>query len=275
MNILKNYIHIGVKEPFCVLHASDTHLTLCDERNDERKQALARSRSNTFSRCEYDLDFLENKAACENRILIHTGDITDFVSEKNLDRVKVFCEKVDCFMSAGNHEFSLYVGEAKENAAYRNQSLAKVQAVFKNNIRMSSRVIGGVNFVAIDNSYYLFDEEQYVFLQNEIQKGLPVILAVHVPLFSEKFYKFSRKSVEAPGNLLAVPDELMRDYSAHRYEQQHADDLTREVYNFILGCNNIKAVLSGHIHENFESYISDNIYQIATGVSTVREIYID
>ena len=43
MNILKNYIHIGVDEPFCVLHASDTHLTLCDERNDERKQELAAS----------------------------------------------------------------------------------------------------------------------------------------------------------------------------------------------------------------------------------------
>ena len=275
MNVIKNYLHIGVDEPFCVLHASDTHLTLCDDRNDERKRELALSRSQSFPRCEYDLEFLKNKAIAENRTLIHTGDITDFVSELNIDRVKAFCDKVDCFMSAGNHEFSLYVGEAKEDNAYRNQSLEKVQAAFTNNIRMSSRIICGVNFVAIDNSYYLIDEEQFFFLKKEIEKGLPVILAVHIPLYSEQFYAFCRKDVKSPGNLLAVPEELMRDYSAHRYEQQKADALTREVYEYIMSCDSIKVILTGHIHENFEAAISENIYQIATGVSTVREIYVD
>ena len=170
MNIISNHIHIGASEPFCVLHISDTHLTLCDERNDERKQELALHRSQGFSRCERDLEFIRKKATEENRTVIHTGDITDFVSELNLDRVRAFCESVDCFMSAGNHEFSLYVGEAKEDAAYRNQSLEKVQSAFKNNIRMSSRVISGVNFVAIDNSYYLIDEEQFEFLKKELNR---------------------------------------------------------------------------------------------------------
>ena len=63
-------------------------------------------------------------------------------------------------MAAGNHEYSLYVGEAWEDAAYRNQSLATVQEAFINNIRMAARVIGGVNFVALDDGYYLFEEEQ-------------------------------------------------------------------------------------------------------------------
>ena len=50
----------------------------------------------------------------------------DVVEQLAIDRAKEFCETVDVFMAAGNHEFSLYVGEAWEDEAYRNQSLALV-----------------------------------------------------------------------------------------------------------------------------------------------------
>ena len=51
--------------------------------------------------------------------IIHTGDLIDFVSLANLERAERFISENDCFTVAGNHEFSLYVGEAKEDAASR------------------------------------------------------------------------------------------------------------------------------------------------------------
>ena len=36
----------------------------------------------------------------------------------------------ECFMAAGNHEYSLYVGEAFEDEAYKIQSFALVQIRF-------------------------------------------------------------------------------------------------------------------------------------------------
>ena len=105
-----------------------------------------------------NLQFLKNKAATENKTIIYTGDLIDFVSELNIEKAKEFTDSVDIFMSAGNHEFSLYLGEEKEDAAYRNRSLPKVQTAFKNNLRYSSREINGVLFVFI-----LFGRKPYPF----------------------------------------------------------------------------------------------------------------
>ena len=275
MEIIRNSIHIGLKEPFTVLHASDTHLTFADERDGERKLILTENRSKAFPTAEEDLNFIKEKAAGENRTLIYTGDLIDFVSELNIEKAKDFIDSVDCFFSAGNHEFSLFVGEAKEDAAYRNQSLCKVQSAFKNDIRCSSRIINGVNFVAVDNSYYLFEKEQLDFLKGEAEKEFPVILVVHTPLYTKELYEFSRHGEEIPAYLMSVPEELMKDYSKHRYEQQKEDIITAEAFDFIKNCKNIKGILAGHLHQNFEGHFTDDIYQIVTGLSTVREIYID
>ena len=37
MQIKQTDIKIGVEKPFSLVHISDTHFTLADERNDERK----------------------------------------------------------------------------------------------------------------------------------------------------------------------------------------------------------------------------------------------
>ncbi len=275
MEIIKNYLHIGVKEPFCVFHASDTHIAFADNRETERKITLSEQRKIHFPSAEADLEFLKKKAQMEQRTIIYTGDLIDFVSELNFEKAEAFCNSVDIFMSAGNHEFSHYLGEAKEDATYRNISLARVQKIFRNNIRCSSRIIGGVNFVAIDNSYYIFEKEQLDFLKKETEKEYPVILCVHVPLYTKEFYDFEIKSEGDPAYLMSVPEELMQNYSPYRFEQQLQDETTAQAYNFIVNCRKVKAILSGHLHENFEGRVNGKIYQITTGCSTVREIFID
>ncbi len=274
MRITENYIHIGINIPFSVLHASDTHLTLADARDDERKILLAENRAHGFRNASKNLELIKDTATSENLTVIYTGDLIDFVSEMNLDTVKDFTDKVDVFMAAGNHEFSLYVGEAKEDAAYRNQSLNKVQALFKNNIRFSSREINGVLFVALDNSYYLIDDDQFKFLIEECNKGLPVILCVHTPLFTEELYEYTREGKSIPAYLMSVPEELMRDYSEDRYLQQKEDAITSKAYDFIVNCDAIKVIITGHIHKDYVGEINGKI-QIATGTDTLRKIYFD
>ena len=143
---------------------------------------------------------------------MHTGDLLDFVSLANLEAAKAFSDEHDLFMATGNHEFSLYVGEAKEDAAYRNQSLAKVQACFKNNIRMSARVIDGVKFVALDNGYYTFEREQLEFLKQEAKEGLPIVLMFHTPLYDKALYEDTMMRFPC-AYLVGVPEELMRCYT--------------------------------------------------------------
>ena len=271
MSIIKTKLNIGVESPFSVIHITDTHLTYADLRDGERKVLLAERRKQSFPYAEQMLKTASDLAKEKGIPILHTGDLLDFVSLANLERVKRFTDENDCFATAGNHEFSLYVGEAKEDAAYRNQSLPAVQAVFQNDIRMASRVIGGVNFVALDNGYYLFDADQLALLKNEAKKGLPIVLMLHTPLYEEKL--FAIRTQNRPVAFLAgVPEHLMGDYPPKRFEQQLADEITRETLEYIHHEPLIKAILSGHIHHNYEGLVGDRIPQLTTALSDIRLI---
>ena len=274
MNIIKTKLSVGAAAPFQVLHLSDTHLTRADLRDGERKVTLAQNRLPHFSQAEEVLQFACNTSKELQIPIVHTGDLIDFVSKANLEAVKTFTDAYDCFMATGNHEFSLYVGEAKEDAAYRNQSLAAVQAAFKNDIRMSSRIIGGVNFIALDNGYYLFEKEQFEFLKQEADKGLPMILLMHTPLYEQALY--AKMMQQDPcAYLVGVPTELMQCYPPDRYEQQLADELTLEVMEYIKTQPLIKALITGHLHFNYEGTFADRIPQIVTSCTDLRLIEIE
>lgn len=271
MNILETTLPVGAKKPFRVLHFTDTHLTYADIRDGERKVKMAEWRAKEFPEAQRVLDFACATAKELQIPLLHTGDLIDYVSKANLEAVKAFTDQNDCFMAAGNHEFSLYLGEEKEDAAYRNRSLAAVQAVFRNNIRMDSRVIGGVNFVALDNGYYLFEQEQFDFLKQEVQKGLPIVLMMHTPLYDPALYERSMQDTPC-AYLVGVPDEKMRCYPPERYEQQKADALTLAVMDYIKEQTLIKAILAGHLHFNAETTFADRIPQLILGCTDLRLI---
>lgn len=276
MNLIRTTLHLGAAEPFCLLHASDTHLTRADERDDARKLALAQSRSNNFPKAEQHLQELTELAQQRGLTVVHTGDLIDFVSAANIDAARDFANAVDCFMAAGNHEFSLYVGEAKEDAAYRNISLERIDAAFKNDIRFASRIINGVNFVALDNSYYLVEQWQLDRLREEAEKGFPIVLALHTPLYSQDMYRQrAERGAVNPAYLMSVPEELMRMYAPDRYEQQLQDEVTAQAYRFITESDTVKAILAGHLHKDYETEITPQLRQYVTGIGAVREIVID
>lgn len=271
MKFIKTRLDIGVGESFSLLHISDTHLTRADMRDGERKVELAAGRSVHFTEAEDILD-AASKYSKENRLpILHSGDLIDFVSIANLELAKKFNDDNDCFAVAGNHEFSQYVGEAKEDAAYREQSLATVSAAFKNNIRLASRVISGVNFVALDNGYYQFDREQFDFLKKEVEKGLPTVLLMHNPLYEPRLYDIMMKD-DPCAYLVGVPDELTAVYPKGRAEQQIPDELTRSVIRYIEEEPSIKAIVAGHLHFSYEGLVAGRIPQIITSGTTIREI---
>ncbi|MGN1346676.1 MAG: metallophosphoesterase family protein [Eubacteriales bacterium] len=254
MPILTSELNLGAARPFVLLHITDTHLTLADERDDERKRALAAKRSQCFGDGADALAWSAAAAREMGALLVHTGDLIDFVSEKNLDAAKKFTDENDCFFAAGNHEFSLYVGEAFEDEEYRNRSLAKVQAAFKNDIRFASRVVEGVNLVAIDNSYYRFDREQLNRLREEVGRGLPVVLFMHNPLHTDDLYNYMRGERRSPcAYLTGTPEEWMADYDEYRFRQQCPDEVTRETMDYIAGEPAIRALFTGHLHFDYET----------------------
>ena len=74
MNIIKTKLEIGVKEPFSIIHISDTHLTYADLRDGERKVELAVGRKTCFP---YDeeavLQLARDTAKQLGAPIVHTG----------------------------------------------------------------------------------------------------------------------------------------------------------------------------------------------------------
>jgi len=90
MKFFEHTLNIGAKKPFRFLHVSDTHLTYADLRDGERKVKLSESREKVFPDAPQNFDDTKTKSDELGCIIAHTGDLIDFVSEKNLEAVKDF-----------------------------------------------------------------------------------------------------------------------------------------------------------------------------------------
>ena len=264
MILEKLKITIGLERPVKLLHVTDTHLTLVDGRDDRRKRALA----NRFNSQEI-LKFLNEQIAyahdnCD--LLVHTGDLIDFVSVPNVEKARALLKDEHIFFIAGNHDYSQYVGEAWEDNTYRMNSYMQMGYGLGVPMFWNTREVGGVNIVGIDNSYYQFEDWQLWRLKREVEKGLPIILAFHDPIFEESLYwRHLEVSPEPCTYLVGLDEEHLLSYNEFRAVQQRPTDATLRMIEYIKSEPLIKAILTGHLHFGFVSKLTDSLVQIVTG----------
>ena len=270
LKLIKTTIEIGLEKPVKLLHVTDTHLTLCDDRDNERKQKLAAARTREFGDVNGSIVANLNEqiayaeAHCD--LLVHTGDLIDFVSTANVAMARALLKYENVFFIAGNHEYSQYVGEAWEDAAYRMNSYMQMGFGLGVDMFFNARQVGGVNLVAMDNGYYLFEDWQLWRLRREVEKGLPVVLCIHDPLFEPSLYEsiMSKPGATSAGIVGCDEDRLLR-YSEFRAVQQRPDEPTLRMIDYIEHEPRIKAVLAGHLHFNYESRLAGGQMQYITG----------
>ncbi|MBR2839332.1 MAG: metallophosphoesterase [Kiritimatiellae bacterium] len=249
LNVVRRNVKVGAARPFRVMHISDTHLAFCDTRDGDRKRNLAIRQHATMRHGEHYLDEAIAFAKAQDAVLMHTGDLIDFTSEANFDAAREHLAGRGFFVCSGNHEFSQYLGEAKEDAAYKAQSYDRVQACFPNDLTFANMVVQGVNFVAVDNVYYNFTEGQLARFEKEVAKGLPIVLLCHTPLYTPALFE---RQLKATGGhaayLCGAPKSALARCDKKRAEQQAADKPTLEFVERVRSEPLVKAVLCGHVH---------------------------
>lgn len=273
--ILRNTYHFGLPRPVTFLHVTDAHLSGWNGRDGERKRLRAAERRASFGKRSemgegyirgfYDL--LDNAAQDDTvDVIFNTGDTIDLVSYDTLNMLgEVKRRGSDKLIATpGSHEFSQYVGEAREDLAYKMQSFNAIQNRWPGNIDFCSRVVGGVNFVALDNSYYRVTERQLLLLKTEAAKGYPIVLGIHIPLYNPNYpagddgecYLAAKAAGKKPLPPLAVcgaPDEVTSLYTEHRQDEQHTDADTDRFVEYVDACPQIKLIVCGHLHCNAET----------------------
>ena len=266
LQILQTEIVIGIEKPIKLLHMSDTHLVRDDERPSGRR-ACFESEEGAIERYFFSA---VNHARENGLPILHTGDLIDYTSQANLAFVDAHFSGLDYLYAAGNHDFCHWVGEAREDDAYKAEQLRVCAPHFHCDLFFDSRVIGGVNFVTMDDSYYRIKEEQLDLLRAEAARGYPIILCMHVPLFTP-----DRVGVRPVLYVVGAPEEILATYPEQRRRQQAPDAATLRAVDYIKSEPLIRAVLAGHTHENRESDLTPDKKQYVTGgtyLGLVREI---
>jgi len=278
MNIKRFHLQIGLSSPVKLLHISDSHLCHADERDNQRKNDLARSRRRAFegdsNRCLMYLDEAIEYSRQHCDLLVHTGDLMDFVSHKNIDLANERFHADNIFFASGNHEFSKYVGEATEDHAYKMSSYPMVQRAFGNDLLFASRVINGLNLVAVDNTYYQFNSQQLAQLKKEIDKGLPILLLMHNPIYTAELFDTMMNVRKQPcAYVVGCPEEKMTTYSAHRFNQQRATAETKEFLAYMEKQPLIKGILAGHLHFDYQDVLPNGVPQYVVGLGCEGSAY--
>ncbi len=272
MNIVKNTLSVGATEPFVLLHVSDIHIARADESESPERRALAeKRRTRTFPFSPEAVEFIKEYVKKTGYPIVNTGDLLDFITPEALRIAKELIEETDMMLAAGNHEFlhcyknRFHYDDLPEAYATRVDNLVAVGDALGLDIRFSCREINGVNLVCIDDTNYCIDEETFEKLKEVEARGKPILLFMHIPMYSEYLGNGAKYSTAAPAKYLenSTPMEVF---------ERTTDAKTYEFCDYIRKSPLIRCILSGHIHYNVEILGKDEQDQIVTGLDTLREI---
>ena len=262
-------IRIGLEKPLTVFHMTDTHITLVDERDSAEKHRLAESRREAFGDTDgkKHLSYLKDMIAfgMENADLIaFTGDLYDFISHANLECAGELLQNGRILFCPGNHEYTEDVFGPWEDNALRMNAYMKA-GIREAKLLYSSRVVGGVDFVAMDNVFYRFTPWQLARLKADAAKGFPMVLLMHNPLFDQSLYDIMmERTWRECAFLVGCDEEHILPYTEYCAAQQRPDRATMDMIDYINGETRIKAILAGHVHIDHECVLPDGAIQIVT-----------
>lgn len=268
-------INIGLEHPFTLMHFSDTHFTAAYPHENETKQTLRKVRTQTFGG-QQEQAFLDSLAWAKNHVdyLVHTGDLIDWQSEANFDLVKkYFGDQI--FGTMGNHEFTPNMWLSKEKDSNDEKQRAKTRdqlsAVYPFDINIHSQVVHGVNFIGFDDVYATVTEQQSAFIKNEFKKGLPIILCMHVPFYTDNIFRANNKFWTTKKTY----DFCKPITPSGEYEKQLNDPVTRDLIQFLKKQPLLKGILTGHLHITVEDQFSETCREYVIGGNyafNVREV---
>ena len=249
----------AVQQPLRLVLIADTHLSLDDARGEPFRSFSGRMAGayrqtrhfKTGAPTTAEASFVEALQQAKKQhadLVALVGDILSFPSEAAVEWV--LAQLRDCgrpwLYIAGNHDWH-YEGLAGSSAELRAVWTEKrLRPLYQNQPPlMSSRDLGGVRVVAIDNSTYTILPEQLEFFRREAAGGRPMILLVHIPLY-------------APGRPVgfgcghpqwgAAADRHFEIERRPRWPESGPDETTLAFHREVFAAPNLLGVFAGHAH---------------------------
>ena len=267
-----DYVHlrIGLSKAFSALHISDTHLAAAYPQEPEGRQKLKKAAMRVFGgRQEEALRDSLAWARDNADYVIHTGDLIDYPSEANYDLVRKYFG-ANVLGSVGNHEFAPDAWpdpSPNPNEAFVGQRRKALSRAYPFNVEFQATVANGVNFVTLDDVYGTVTERQAAMFEAEAKKGLPIILCMHVPIYSDEIaiasYKYWMRGDWKTPSLKFTSASVPEPNKTRRAQME--DSVTREFVAALRSERLLKAILVGHEHFSMRDVFSPTACQYIVG----------
>lgn len=264
-----------------IMHITDSHVSVLSE--IEEKYHLFSSRMDkAFQRVKHYktkkkttpdkmfLSLLDIAVKEDVDLIVLTGDIVNNPSQSSITFIYESLKSlgIPYIYISGNHDWHYEGMEGSEESLRQTWIENSLLPLYDGRTPFySSTLIGGINFVAIDNSTYQINGDQLRFYTAQVERDYPIVLLLHIPLY------LGQKSNQKEFTVCGAPQwgwDIDRNYKVEKRERWSKSGnlaTTSEFLKTVKKSSNLSAVLAGHTHKDHLSPISDNSIQFVTGCS--------
>lgn len=272
--IRKDVIIPGLKNEYRILHITDSHIVMCNEKEGEyviegdgywagtkliefynrRYDAFKVDGVPTAELFEKMCDELAANPDCAD-VIVFTGDILDFFSQTAFDFMKRNIDKLRTpyMFVIGNHDM-IFSGLPRERV------LEIFTALTGENPDLQKMKLGELTLIGVFNGPYYYPEKSLSDLMGALEGEDNVVLFQHVPLSTEEFHKLSA-------------DKGKPDWSIGG-EGVCEGDGWKAVFAKVQEENSpIKAIIAGDCHVDHESKLG-NVTQYTSALNARNAPYL-
>lgn len=261
LKVKETVIKIGLNKPVKIARITDSHLAYVNGADN----AIAREQASI--RYQYYVDADKKLSRCVNYakasgvdLVAFTGDIWDFFSMGNLYKFSQATKVLDDFLfSIGNHEDIRKVGGNLSTGDDFTLLRNTISQYVKGDLSFDTRDLGEVTVVSMDNSRYTFDANQVEKMKAEIAKGKPILIMMHVPLYTDELFEVAKENNDT-GSIMG----------------KTMTGATKEMVELINDNPDIiKGIFAGHLHYDHTSETTGGITQHLLRASVQEKGFIE
>eukprot|EP01048_Picozoa_sp_COSAG05_P004772 COSAG05_NODE_269_length_12494_cov_9.329326_4_plen_345_part_00 len=214
-------------------------------------------------------------------LVVHTGDLLNFPSPKAAEWAAETMERhgLPFLFIGGNHDWQHCnpgwphtlegpeMGSDALRAEWRGRALPALFDGGRRNSSHFSEIVGGCQFIGIDNSTrYITPDQLDFFLSATAVGDHPVVLMMHIPLRLPGLMEDGRADGGGKTGDARLKDTSVMDGQPDAEEEQQwreigapgALEATREFVAAVADLPSLVAVLTGHIHDNNADAIGEH-----------------
>lgn len=273
-NIFSIYTQPGIK-PTRIIHITDTHLSIDDERGEQYKEYSQRMANAYKSNVHFESGepvttiqsfekTLQRAKDIDADFLALTGDIFSFPSEAAIEwaEKKLLETGIPFGYIAGNHDWHYEGMKGSANELRKTWCNNRLKPLYQNNNPLFANYqLNELQLVFIDNSTYEILPEQLHFLQKQIINETPFLLFMHIPLYMPG---------RSMGYGCANPDwgeKSDKNFDIERREKWRKGGHTKTTFDFyeeVFKASNLLGIFAGHTHKPALD-VKNSIPQIVSG----------